>query len=229
MDLRKLKTQFDYSQISQRYSEDFGKLSENIPIFDELIKLLKQRKFQEKEIVDLGSGPGTVVDYFCKNGLKNITAVDFVPEFCSIIRAKYKKEKTVKVVYQDMLEFARKQLSQTIGCYVANFSLIHIPDEEIDELFIHLVRSLMWNGLFLASFYEGKYKGMEDEPYTQISESPMITVDKLEAYMNYFQKDELQVRLEKAGLKIRRLEVIKPQLKPGEFSASSIWVLGEKY
>lgn len=183
---------------------------------------------EDKLIVDLGSGPGPELDYLFKNGLKNITAVDFVPEFCSLIKAKYRKEKTIKVVYQDLVEYVKKLPSLSVANFVANFSLIHIPDEEIDSLFSHLARTLTWNGLFFASFHEGTFKGMEVEPYLTGKDTQMITVDKLENYMNYFTKKELRERLKRAGFKIKKLEITQPILKPGEINIPKLWVIGEK-
>lgn len=228
MDLRKVATQFDYSQISEIYANDFGTQKENLSFFKDLIFLLKKRHLEEKLIVDLGSGPGPELDYLFKNGLKNITAVDFVPEFVSLIKAKYRQEKTVQVVYQDLVEYVKKLPSLSVACFVANFSLIHIPDEEINSLFSHLARTLTWNGLFFASFHEGTFKGMEEEPYLTGKDPRMITVDKLEIYMNYFTENELKKRLQKAGFKIKKLEVTKPIFKPGEIDVKKIWVLAEK-
>lgn len=228
MDPRKLATQFDYSQISELYAGDFGTLYENLPFFDDLIFLLKKRHLEEKPIVDLGSGPGPELDYLFKNGLKNITAVDFVPEFCSLIKAKYRKEKSIRVVYRDLVEYVKKLSSLSVACFIANFSLIHIPDEEIDSLFSHLARTLTWNGLFFASFHEGTFKGMEVEPYLTGKDPRMITVDKLENYMNYFTEKELRERLKGAGFKIKKLEITQPILKPGEIDVKKIWVMAEK-
>ena len=228
MDPRKQTTQFDYSQISELYAGDFGTQFENLPFFDDLIFLLKKRHLEEKLIVDLGSGPGPELDYLFKKGLKNITAVDFVPEFCSLIKAKYRKEKSIKVVYQDLVEYVKKLPSLSVACFVANFSLIHVPDDEADNLFSHLARTLTWNGLFFASFHKGTFKGMEDEPYLSQKDPRMITVDKLQIYMNYFTEQELKERLTRAGFKIKKIETTQPILKPGEIDIPKIWVMAEK-
>ena len=50
-----------------------------------------------------------------------------------------------------------------IAAITAGFSIIHIPDEEVDGLFQDIYDLLVPGGLFYMSSHEGHHKGMEIE------------------------------------------------------------------
>lgn len=230
MDIRKKHTQKTYSVIHNLYTEDFEKNYENFHFVDDLFKLLKLHKLQRYPIVDLGTGPGNVVDYILKkeHPVSPIIAVDFEKNFYEKLKKKYLKLDKVKVVHEDMLEFTARQKSNSIGAYIASYSLIHIPDLEIDKLFLFINRSLVKNGFFLFSCYRGTEKGLEQEPYQVYRDTRLHHAEVLLTYMNYFSEKELRDKLRKAGMDILKMEIFPSSGKLFDFPYKKIWLIAEK-
>lgn len=226
IDNRKLQTQRDYSIISQMYRDDFGTDYEHFELIDEVIRRLRDSNLTDRPVIDLGSGSGVVSDYLVEKGVKHIRAVDITPEFCKMISSKYKEK--IDVDCEDMISYLERTKSESIGAYIANYSIIHIPDEEIDSLFKNIQRTLDSGGLFLMSCQKGTFKGMEQEPYQQQKDKRIQTDEKLELYMNYFLEEELKDRIENVGLKLLFINTFEPKIVPGGISSSKIWILGQK-
>ncbi len=228
MDKRKLISKKDYFNIYKLYTEDYGKDNENFELIDKAISLLKQRNMSSDLVIDLGSGPGNVVDYLYKYDIKNIIAVDYLSEFVIFLKDKYKAIPSIQIKNEDMTDFLKNNPDDNNGLIVASYSLIHIPDEEIDELLQNIYRSLKPQGLFVFSVFKGTNKGLEIEPY-QLQKDPRLKTDtKLEVYMNYFTEDEIRSRLGKVGFKILDLKFFPPYKDLTDFPAEKIWVLAEK-
>jgi SAM-dependent methyltransferase len=236
-DPRKHLTQHNYSGIADLYTIDFGSDREHFADF--LVPLIDQikKKGLAGPIIDLGSGPGNVIDYVLEFPLKNpLVAVDFTPEFCEKLRSKYHGNDRVLLVYGDFVEYVATQPHNSVAAYLANYSIIHVPDEEVDGFFTSLYESLAPGGMFVCSVWEGEKKGMEHEPY-QVQHDPRLQVrENLESYLNSFTENELRSRLEEAGFSIVKSEVFLPTAslvsatapEPGEFLQRKLWVVGEK-
>lgn len=230
MDIRKKHTHKTYSVIAPLYIEDFEKNYENFHYVDDVLKLRDTRRLNHYPIVDLGSGPGTTIDYILKKSKKqtSIIAVDFNQHFCERMNRKYLMHNHVKIVCEDMASFVKDQRPSSIGIYIASYSLIHIPDWEIDELFNHIKRSLVKNGLFLFSCYKGTYKGLEQERYQVIGDSRLSHDATLLCYMNYFTEAELEERLVKSGMQIVKMETLPASKNEKDMPHEQIWVIAEK-
>jgi ubiquinone/menaquinone biosynthesis C-methylase UbiE len=226
MEEQKLKTKEDYSIISKMYAKDLGSIRDHFDFIDQAIGSLKEKNLLSFPCVDLGCGSGTVTDYLVEKGLSNIISVDFVPEFCKMVKNKH--DKNVKVICGDMMETVNEFKKSSICCYFANYSIIHVPDKEIDELFKKMVQTLVPGGLCMISCSKGNSKGMEQEPY-QTQKDPRLTKKQtLSVYMNYFTENEIKERLIKSGMKIVRFEVFEDKKMSGKFFVPRIWILTEK-
>ena len=230
VDGRMLSTRRNYAAIVGLYTEDFGNDHRHLVDFLDPMLTIVNGQNLSGPMIDLGSGPGNVVDYLLlKKGItSDIFAVDFVSGFCRSLSEKYKNNPNVKVVNEEFVEFIAKQPNDSVVAYTAGFSIIHIPDDKIDDLFRDITRTLKPGGLFFFSVYEGNDKGMAPEPY-QEDKDPRLDVisERLEAYMNNFQSSELGKRLERVGMKKVKL-VVANDGKPGEYSNSKIFGLFQK-
>lgn len=228
MDKKKLLTRNNYSKIAKLYTQDFGKDYAHFEFIDKVINLLKKERLENKEIVDLGTGPGNVIDYLYQKGLRKLTAVDITPEFCNLVRKKYMKNETIKVICDDMISFVKKKKDSSIAAYIANYSIIHIPNEEVDGFFVQIKRTLMPGGLFMMSCYKGKTKDLEIDPY-QIQKDPRLKVrEKLVSYINHFTESELKERFKKAGLNLLKMATFKPKGCSGDFPVPKIFLIAQK-
>ena len=225
-DNRKLQTQKDYSIISNLYQNDFGKDYDHFSLVDEVVKHFKSPLLNGYPIVDLGCGSGVVTDYIALKGVENIKAIDITPAFCEMVKKNHPQK--VEVICTDMVEYLKQAVDTSVGAYIANYSVIHIPDEEVDELFKNIHRTLANNGLFLMSCHKGSFKGMEQEPYQQQKDERLKSDEQLESYMNYFMEDELKNRIEKVGLRILSIDTFETKDVPGEIAVPKIWVLAQK-
>lgn len=229
MDIRKQHTKDDYAAIAKLYTMDFEKHNRGLDIFiNPLVSKLVENNL-EKSIIDLGTGSGKVINYLIKLGVKNkIIGVNFVQEFCDNLKIKYSDKQQVEIVCDDFIDYVAKQPNDFISAYTANYSIIHVLDEELDSLIKNIERSLQKNGLVVFTVYEGIKKGMEPEPY-QIENDPRFKVkEPLESYLNNFTKKELKERLKKAGLKVINIQNLEIDVLPGEYDQSKIWVLAQK-
>lgn len=230
MDIRKKHTQHTYSKIHHIYTEDFEKDYGNFHLIDDLLDLFRHHRLQKFPLVDLGSGPGRVIDYILKKDhkLTSIVGVDFEKNFYERMKKKYQDFDKVKIFHEDMLDFTARQKNNSIGSYIASYSLIHLPDPEIDELFLFISRSLVKRGLFLFSCYRGTRKELEQQPYQVKKDYRLNHREILLVYMNYFTENELSERLKKAGLEIIKTEILSPALQKGIFPHKQIWIIAEK-
>lgn len=229
MDLRKVSTQNNYAKVAQLYAQDFGEDQEH---FDRFIKntveLITNRNLTG-EIIDLGSGPGNVIDYLLEFSLKNqLVALDFVPEMIEMLMTKYKKYPSIRVIEKDMNTYIQELDDQSVAAHIANYSVIHLLDDEVDAFFGNIHRTLQYQGLFTFSVFKGSNKGMEPEPYQQENDHRLQVTEKLESYLNNFTENELQESLVKVGLQILEMKTFEPEHRPGEYPQAKIWTIAEK-
>ncbi|MEI8068105.1 MAG: class I SAM-dependent methyltransferase [Candidatus Shapirobacteria bacterium] len=229
MDIRKQHTKDDYAAIAKLYTMDFGKHNRGLGVFiDPLVSKLIENNL-EKVIIDLGTGPGKVINYLIELGIKNkIIGVDFVQEFCDNLKIKYSDKQQVEIVCDDFVDYVAKQPNNSISAYTANYSIIHVLDEELNSLMKNIERSLQKNGLVVFTVYEGTKKGMEPEPYQTENDPRFKVKEPLEAYLNNFTKKELKKSIKKAGLKVINIQNLEIDILPGEYDQPKIWALAQK-
>lgn len=209
------------------YADDFSRDWEHFELIDEALSLSKS--LNKLPVVDLGAGPGTVTDYLKSKKLDgDIIAVDITPDFYQLLLRKYGNDSSVEIVNEDMVEFVHEQENDSFRAYLANFSIIHIPNEEIVTFFENVRRTLAQSGVFVASVHAGTFKGMEVDPYLTQKDPRLSTSEEIETYMNYFTKEELITLVENAGLTIQHLEIFEPSLIAGEIAVPKIWVVAQK-
>lgn len=229
MDIRKQQTQKNYNEITQLYTEDFGEIQYFFDeFFDPLVSNLTQNNLKNT-VVDLGTGPGNVVDYLLKFDIKNkIIGVEFAQEFCNKLKIKYSDKPQVDIVCDDFVDYVAKQPADSISAYVANYSIIHIPNEEINDLFKNIQKSLQRNGMIAFSLWEGEKKGMRQEPYQIENDQRLRTNSFLESYINDFTKKEIEKILKKVGLKIIKINVFDKKTLVSGYIKPRIFVLAQK-
>ena len=106
MDKKREKTKEAYDAIAQLYTEDFGKDNEHFSIFiDRLIRDLNTLD-KTKMVIDLGSGPGNVIDYLLLHKVKNpITGVEISNMFAEKLTTRFKNNQQVRIIRGDMIKY----------------------------------------------------------------------------------------------------------------------------
>lgn len=105
-------------------------------------------------ILDLGCGSGRDSAYFISCGF-DVTAMDGSEEMCDLASIH---------IGQDALHlsFAEMDFDEVFDGIWACGSLLHVPGNEIDDIFTKVVNSLKINGILFMSFKYGDFEGDRD-------------------------------------------------------------------
>lgn len=108
-------------------------------------------------ILDLGCGSGRDSSYFISKGF-DVTAMDASEEMCDLASIH---------IGQDVLNlsFTEMDFDQVFDGVWANASLLHVPSNEIEDIFIKVINSLKVNGILYMSFRYGDFEGERDYRY----------------------------------------------------------------
>ena len=79
-----------------------------------------------KDILDVASGTGVMIDYYLQRGVNSVTGVDLSDRMCEIASDKF-KDQNVKIICGDIEEFESDRKFDAIVVYN---SFPHFPDEE---------------------------------------------------------------------------------------------------
>ena len=79
-----------------------------------------------KDILDVASGTGVMIDYYLQRGVNSVTGVDLSDRMCEIASGKF-KDQNVKIICGDIEEFNSDRKYDAIIIYN---SFPHFPDEE---------------------------------------------------------------------------------------------------
>jgi SAM-dependent methyltransferase len=108
-------------------------------------------------ILDLGCGSGRDSAYFISCGF-DVTAMDASEEMCDLASIH---------IGQDVLNlsFAEMDFNEVFDGIWACASLLHVPGDQIEEIFAKVVKSLKENGVLFMSFYYGDFEGERNGRY----------------------------------------------------------------
>jgi SAM-dependent methyltransferase len=108
-------------------------------------------------ILDLGCGSGRDSAYFISCGY-DVTAMDASKEMCDLASIH---------IGQDVLNlsFADMDFNEVFDGIWACASLLHVPGDEIDNIFTKVVNSLKKNGVLFMSFRYGDFEGRRNGRY----------------------------------------------------------------
>ena len=136
------------------------------------------------KVLDIGCGPGNVAKQLCALKRLEITGIDLSSEMLEIAKANVPDG----IFY---LQDSRKASfpPEKFDAVVLSFSLVHLDDDEMNEVLANAVKWLRSSGYLYVSFMEGKQPGFE---MTSFSQQPI--------YFNYFQETEITDILKKSGL-----------------------------
>lgn len=98
-----------------------------------------------KDILDVASGTGVMIDYYLQRGVNSVTGVDLSDRMCEIASGKF-KDQNVKIICGDIEEFNSDRKYDAIIIYN---SFPHFPDEE--RLISHLSSLLKKGGILTVA------------------------------------------------------------------------------
>lgn len=175
----------DYDDIASEYANEFYDDPADNKYIDKFLKQLTG-----ESILDAGCGAGEDCKYVEKRGFKAI-GIDFSTKMIAEAKTRYpqgnfKQMDMTKINYSD----------DTFDGIMANYSLFHIPTEQLPQVLENFSRVLKPNGKLLLILQEGNGEMMVEEPYR-----PGIYV-----YTNYFSIESISSLLTKYNFDIEAIE-----------------------
>ena len=136
------------------------------------------------KVLDIGCGPGNVAKQLCALKRLAITGIDLSFEMVEIARVNV----PAGIFY---LQDSRKASFPPgyFDAVVLSFSIVHLDDDEANEVLANAVKWLRSGGYLYLSFMEGKQPGLET---TSFSSQPL--------YFNYFQETKIEEFLKVKGI-----------------------------
>lgn len=108
-------------------------------------------------ILDFGCGSGRDSKYFLSKGLK-VDATDGSEELCKLA------EKTIGVQVRMMLFSELDAIKQYDGIWACS-SILHLPKDELKDVFRKMIRATKDEGYIYMSFKYGEYEGYRNGRY----------------------------------------------------------------
>lgn len=164
----------NYNLIAKQYGKDFGTYIEDLDIYEEFEKYL----LENAKILDLGAGTGRTYSYFNAKGYQYI-GLDFSEEMKTNA---YKIHGEFPYIIDDMVNVKKYFDNESLDAAFAVYSLFHLPNEDLKQLFSDVYDILKTNGIFLFTYQIGQGEEMADEPYLKEKGKNVL-------YMSY-QSDE---------------------------------------
>jgi SAM-dependent methyltransferase len=135
-----------YSKNSEQFIESTLNIDMEL-IYQEFLPLIPK----EGSILDAGCGSGRDSKYFSKMGYK-VTAIDNCEDFINHV-------KTYPGIEAIKLGFDEVDYTNRFDGIWACASLLHVPQEKMQEAIVKLFNSMKTNGIFYASFKYGNFSG----------------------------------------------------------------------
>lgn len=108
-------------------------------------------------VLDFGCGSGRDTRYFLEAGLQ-VSATDGSEELCKLA-SKYTGIQVKQMLFQELND--REKYDGIWACS----SILHLPKDELKQVFIKMAAALKANGIIYASFKYGEFEGERNGRY----------------------------------------------------------------
>ncbi|MEV4534841.1 methyltransferase domain-containing protein [Asanoa sp. NPDC049518] len=187
------KTRTSYDTIATAYASQFEDELRRWPLHRALLTWFAEI-VGDGPVLDVGCGPGRTTGFLHSQGV-DIAGIDLTPGFLAIARA---ENPGIRFTEGSMLSL--DQEPESLAGLLANYSLIHLPDEVLPEVLAGFHRVLRPGGYLWVAFQVG------DQPH-HYTEAFGHEVDLL---FRRRQPDQVAVLLDKAGFDIQVRVVREP-------------------
>lgn len=144
-------------------------------------------------VLDLGCGPGLDAEMFAREGFR-VIGVDFSENMIESAKARVGSAE-FKVMNIKKLDFE----DEFFDAVWANAIFLHIFKKDIPSVLNGVFRVLKKGGIFFVSVKEGDGEILKPDP----------RYGNVEKFWSFFQKDEIENELKKAGFKILESYIVK--------------------
>ena len=137
----------------ERNAMNFAKNTANLE-FSEIQDMFLRELKDGAAILDFGCGSGRDSKCFMQKGYQ-VTAVDGSAKLCRIAEEKI----GIPVIQMDFIDFDEQDKYDGIW---ACSSILHLPKQELKNVFIHMEKALHNDGIIYTSFKYGDFSGMRN-------------------------------------------------------------------
>ncbi|PIN75752.1 hypothetical protein COV18_02805 [Candidatus Woesearchaeota archaeon CG10_big_fil_rev_8_21_14_0_10_37_12] len=201
-----------YKIIASAYAKTVK--SENFD--NEFIERFLRNFNREKKILDVGCGSGNVTNDLVSKHRLNVVAIDISPAMIKLAKKRFPK--------LDVRKMDLRDLKFSSGCFdgiFANYSLIHISEDDVLDALKGFYHVLKKNGLLYLSLQEPTSVKQKDGLY------PVAYNKKVKMFINLFSEKEIVTYLKKAGFKILWTDRRKAN-KKFEFPFNKLFLVAKK-
>ncbi len=168
------------------------------------------------KVLDAGAGNGSLsFEMQSLHGL-NVTAIDFSAEMIKFAKKKYPKIKFKEMDLQNL-----RFKSKSFDAIFANYSLIHIKEENFPTVLESFNRVLKNKGYLYISLQSPNNVKQRDGYY------PLAYKKSSNLFINLIKTEEIKKHLKKANFKVLEMYQRKPDLKT-EFPFNKLFIIAEK-
>ncbi|GAB1814368.1 class I SAM-dependent methyltransferase [Mycobacterium sp. MUNTM1] len=179
-------TRAGYDRIAEPYAQRFHRHLDDKPLdlamlhaFATLVAMT-----HNKHVVDVGCGTGATTQILCSHGV-DAYGIDLSPK---MIDQALRLNPDLSFQVGSMTDLDAQDAS--VGGVCAWYSIIHIPDEHLNNVFHELARILIPGGILLLAFQIGDQPRILHEAFNH----------QVELTFSRRQPDDVARRLERAGL-----------------------------
>lgn len=182
-------TRTSYDTVADSYADQVRNLLDDTPEERAVLALFAGlvRENGEGPVADVGCGPGRITAHLHGLGV-DAFGIDLSPGMIAVAR---RDHPGLRFEPGSMTELALTDGS--VAGLVAWYSLIHVPDEEVDSVLAHFHRVLRPGAPLLLSFHVGDERKLKTEGY---GGHPM------NVYVHRRLPDRLAARLDEAGFDV---------------------------
>lgn len=205
-------TEKTYNKIISLYVKKVKSDTLDHPYIERFLSYLKSGQ----QVLDIGAGAGSLADEMIKLHKLKVTAIDVSAKMVSFGRKKYPSLSHHKMDMRKM-----KFQKNKFDALFSNYSLIHVPEEEIPQTLKEYSRVLKPKGYLYLALQSPAKKTDKDGYY------PVIYKKGVSLFINVMRKEEIGANLQRAGFKIINIETRKPDKKT-EFPFNKLFIIAQK-
>jgi ubiquinone/menaquinone biosynthesis C-methylase UbiE len=211
IDLKKAKKSCRdyYDSAHQEYLDKYSDELEKKPYDQKFLTRFSALLEKNGKILDIGCcSTAQQARFFRDNGF-DVTSIDLSKKCIETAKQNFSG---IDFVQMDML--AMDFNNGAFHAINAFYSIIHIPNEKLDKLFVDFNRILKMRGKIGIAVHAGDFYGYLNE-------------NKLPVFFRFYTQSDLKALLDKHGFKILEIEQRKP-IYDFEFQSERIYLIAEK-
>lgn len=201
-----------YNKIISSYCKNIKSEFLDHPYYERFLSYLRVGQ----KVLDAGAGTASIANEMMKlHGLK-IVAIDNSKEMVKLGKKKYPS-----LNYREMDMRNLKFPSSIFHAIIANYSLIHILEYDVESTIKEFARVLKSHGYLYLALQSPITPKQKDGYY------PVRYKKGTSLFINLFRQEEIVLYLKKAGFKILRIDMRKPDKKT-EFPFNKLFMIAQK-